>query len=276
MMDRHIKNISLYKARSLTYVIALLFIPAFIYGVASIWTVIFSVVLAVFFRRRLMGIIQGYADFESCIDKWKYARKNIWLLILECILVTAVPAVLCFLMVSDSGTASGIDGILYRKFAEFLYEADEFIALTSGQKIILVNVMNIPFLSLCFMAFGCRKLREIFGVMYEKAKDPEWFNNPKKMFRTFNFYQITFEFGWFAAAWAFMSPVLFDELFLNQDIVPFKDIAVWGGLAGLFPCLSAMGWSIGNAGVDWRKFVLMSNEKDSSGMEKREIRSVKK
>lgn len=80
------------KLRLLTILTAFLFIPAFALGVASLWTVVFAIVMAIFFHKKVCAL-------DICLDgnEKKDVGQNLRLrfigLILQCTLIACIPFV---------------------------------------------------------------------------------------------------------------------------------------------------------------------------------------
>ena len=74
--------------RVVAIVTAFAFIPAFMYGVVSIWTLVFSLVIALRFRAGLVDLNQKIDEVED-ITKF-YPRLSLWAIVGECVLYSYI------------------------------------------------------------------------------------------------------------------------------------------------------------------------------------------
>jgi polyferredoxin len=80
--------------RIVTFIVAAAFVPAFLYGVASVWMVVAGVVSALFFNARLKLILnQSIYKQDKKKNAWLLVKKYS-LLILEISIIMPLPIIL--------------------------------------------------------------------------------------------------------------------------------------------------------------------------------------
>ena len=72
--------------------VSFLFIPAFLLGIASIWSIIFAITIAYYFRRQLLELNLNIESYESWKQRAWYTRKNLFFIILRCYLIVTLTA----------------------------------------------------------------------------------------------------------------------------------------------------------------------------------------
>ncbi len=197
--------------RVATIFVSFLFIPSFVYGVVGVWTIFYAVVIAYFFRRRLIGIINGYTPLEDQHEKVRYIRMHVPLLVFECVVLTVLPQLFCLIFDGINVLNFGYDAGFYKDFAEFLYEADAFAGLNKGDQIVVTAVFTIPVF--CFLLFveSIATLTKITNTYArESTKKTMGASYPKKIY-LYNWYDFLGYMSGFLAVMILMSPYFFDE-----------------------------------------------------------------
>lgn len=137
--------------RWITIFVSLLFIPAFMYGVASIWSVLFAITIAYYFRRRLVGAVQ------LSISLGRYETiKNLLFLTLDVVLFVSIPFLLQIIVSNDVVLSNTLDNYFFEKIKPISFGKIDYTEALLSEKLffLFLFLFQLNILVMFFVAFS--------------------------------------------------------------------------------------------------------------------------
>ncbi|HBR68884.1 MAG TPA: hypothetical protein DEA55_05865 [Rhodospirillaceae bacterium] len=162
--------------------VSLLFIPAFVYGIVSLWSVVYAVVVALFFRSQLNDLIIECNKIQQPELEYWYLRPRVLILVLEVTVVTLLPQLWILLFGWDNlqinsdylGFMSQVNTQVNLYLAQFLFGL-QFSGFLNIAQMFVVNII-FSSLSICVALFLISPI-QMYRVMrkyyYKQAPEME-------------------------------------------------------------------------------------------------------
>jgi uncharacterized membrane protein len=148
MTQSHHASKSISFVRKLAIFISILLIPAFIMGVASVWSFICALLMAYLARQQLKILITDFQPIEEDADRCRLIGRRLFMIGAENALLVMVPYMATILMImfgvisSNSGFfISSVDGKFYNEFTALFYEGLSYETLDENIKIKIIILL---------------------------------------------------------------------------------------------------------------------------------------
>jgi hypothetical protein len=222
-----------------------LFIPAFMFGVASVfgvmlallWGLVFAIALGWFFRKRLLEIIEGYNPIEDDSARARYARRRLIRLVVECAAIMAAPLV----FVSIINDRLGIDFRLSSGHGGSLLPHEQVFVMSFPLSITVfftVYLLSLkPFSHVLHSCFSKQPIKYRRGLSQkeELACVAQW-----NLGRIYSIWLIIFSFVVFGIAFMFAGNTI-----NNWEQIPDIGLELTLLLTCLWPFISAIFFKLG-------------------------------
>jgi hypothetical protein len=152
--------------------VSLSFIPAFIIGVASIWSIVFAISLGLFWHESLKGIELGCKKINTPKETANCAVKGLALLILHCSFIILMPQVLTLMGLHHGWfepESLSLDQFYYSLLDTFIF--DELVSTriidNPEMMVLCLGFMNSGFLFLIFCLFTSPLWALVENIMFD-------------------------------------------------------------------------------------------------------------
>ena len=153
--------------RVLTIIVAAAFVPAFLYGVASVWSIVFAVLMAVHMRAYLINTLNKCKEVQQAdLESW-FVKRKLLFLVAEGVFILMLPIILLMIYSYGSvGIENSLDTKVYSKLQSSIFESMPKDTLTFEIRLVFSTLFTFLCVLSAFFLIATKKMYQVFLKYY--------------------------------------------------------------------------------------------------------------